>query len=161
MQLDSFCHKQCTAAAAPTSAAMRSWGHPARPGKKTCCNNTHGESETRSSKKRRIALSPGGATATATVDDTPLLGELPPTSMPSGGDAIRQLNGAEETPPTPPAPPEREMTPGRKTPLEGCLWTAPPPPPPPPPMTCLTRCPYLVLSRRTHNISFKYCNRCN
>ena len=115
--------------------------------------------ETRSSKKRRIALSPGGATVTATAD-MPLPGKSPPPSTPLSGDAIPQLDGAEETPSKPPAPQDRDTTPGSETPPERCLRPAPPPPP----MTRLTRCPYLVLCRRcserTHNIAFKYCNRC-
>ena len=116
--------------------------------------------ETRSSKKRRIALSPGGATVTATAD-MPLPGKSPPPSTPLSGDAIPQLDGAEETPSKPPASQDRDTTPGSETPPERCLRPAPPPPP----MTRLTRCPYLVLCRRcserTHNIAFKYCNRCN
>ena len=113
--------------------------------------------ETRSGKKRRIALSPGEATATA---DTSLPRKLSPPSTPSSGDAIPQLDGVEETPPTPPVLQDREMMPDRETPPEGRLRPAPPPPP----MTRLTRCSYLVLCRRcfkrTHSISFSYCSRC-
>ena len=101
--------------------------------------------ETRSSKKRRIALSPGGAITPATA--TPAHPFPPPTPI-SG--AIPQTDGAEEAPMTPPMQQRQES--GYR------------PAPPPPPMTRLSKSSVHVLCRRCskiqHSVHFKYCYKC-
>ena len=111
--------------------------------------------ETRSSKKRRIALSPGGATAPGPA--VPVNPSPPPPPVCS---FIPQTDGAEEAPTTPPAHQEPERMPESEMMPEACYRPAPPPPP----MTRLSRSPHHVLCRRCsekqHSVHFKYCYKC-
>ena len=88
------CCKQCTTAAAPTAAVMRSWGHPAQPGKKTGCSTTHGDPFEQKAENRSFSgrsdchchcgyASPQGTTSSINAIQR---GHHPPAGW-SGGDA--------------------------------------------------------------------------
>ena len=103
--------------------------------------------ETRSSKKRRIALSPGGAAAL----DPALPGILPSPPSPGSGD-IPQMDGAEEAPMTP--TPDRSVTPPFKD------------PPTPPPMspffpTDPNRVICHVCLKNVHFLMYEQCEFCH
>ena len=80
--------------------------------------------ETRSSKKRKIALTPVGAAAPGPE----LFANLPPPPMPVCG-AILQTDGAEEASMTSPVHQEREKTTESEMPSEASYRPAPEPPP--------------------------------
>ena len=133
----------------PTAAAVVACPQPAVAGKPAATARTM---ETRSSKKRKIVLSP----VTAATSGTPPVNPSPPPSPVSSG--IPQTDGAEEAPTS---PPERERTPRSKTPSEVQ------PVPLPPPMTRLLPSPHHVLcmrmrcSRNIHSIRYNHCVRCH
>ena len=108
--------------------------------------------ETRSSKKRKVALSPGGATVAGPAS--------PSMPMPIGS-GIPQTDGAEETPMTPPVHTEGDRLIGVDTTTVQRYQPAPVPPP----MTRLSRHPLRVLCRfcsmKTHNISYAQCEFCH